>query len=291
VADQEGIQTRLNNIRSVTPILEAMRTISMGSWQAALNRYHGLGRYSERLAGILAALLPRLRGYRDIRPRARVETIEALVIGSERGLCGAFNSSLGQYADPILDGYEVSDQRVRLAVLGNRARRSLERVGRSPDWFRAMPMTSVPSIELAHELTQDWLRRYEAREIDAVHVVYNAYLNSQAYEPAVTRVIPPSLPAHSSLPSAWPPPYVDADPVNLVQKLARLWTLSEMYRILLSSAAAEHSTRFQLMEGATQNTQRLIQELTVALQAVRQQAITAEMLDLAAGAGMLGGQQ
>jgi F-type H+-transporting ATPase subunit gamma len=64
-----------------------------------------------------------------------------------------------------------------------------------------------------------------------------------------------------------------------------------MYRILLDSAAAEHSARFQLMEGATQNSGRLIADLTLALQAARQQAITAEMQELAAGAGLLGAQQ
>jgi F-type H+-transporting ATPase subunit gamma len=274
----------------VEPILEAMRTISLGSWQAALNRYHRLDRYSERLGGILGALAPRLSTRRSGLQEGQAETVETLVIGSERGLCGAFSSSLVQFADPILDGYAASYQAVYLAALGSRTRRSLERVGRSPDWFRPLPMTALPSVELANELTTGWLRRYEAREIDAVYVFYNAYRDSRLYEPAVVRLIPPSLPAVSGVTPLWPPPYVDADPLALYRRLARLWAVSEVYRILLSSTAAEHSTRFQLMEGATQNTQRLTQELTVALQAVRQRAITAEMLDLVAGAGMLGGQ-
>jgi F-type H+-transporting ATPase subunit gamma len=292
MADQEGIQTRLNNIRSVEPILEAMRTISLGSWQAALNRHHRLGRYSERLAGILAALAPRLGGHRAAYRQSHPASIEALVIGSERGLCGAFNSSLIQFADPVLNEYADAGQTVRLAVLGSRAQRSLERIGRAPDAFRALPTTAVPSVELANELTLDWLRRYEAREIDAVYVIYHAYVDSRLYRPTATRLIPPSLPSTSGVAApSWPPSYVDADPVALYRRLARLWTVSEMYRILLSSTASEHSTRYQLMEGATQNTQRLTQELTLALQSVRQRAITAEMLDLAAGAGMLGGQQ
>jgi F-type H+-transporting ATPase subunit gamma len=290
VADQEGIETRLRNIRSVEPILEAMRTISMGSWQAALNRHHGLGRYSEALAGMLAVLAPRLSGYRSAHKPSRARSVEALVIGSERGLCGAFNSSLVQFAEELLDEYTGRYQGVHVAVLGSRAQRSLLRVGRAPDRFRPLPMTAVPSVELANELTQDWLRRYEGREIDAVYVIYNAYLNSRLYEPSVTRLIPPSLPAILRGTPSWPAPYVDADPVVLYRRLARLWTVSEMYRILLSSAAAEHSTRYQLMEGATQNTQRLTQELTLALQSVRQRAITAEMLDLVAGAGMIGEQ-
>jgi len=296
MADQEGIQSRLNNIRSVEPILEAMRTISLGSWQASLGRHYRLGRYSERLAAILAALAPRLGARRSRTSHAQAGRVEALVIGSERGLCGAFNSSLVQFADPVLEGYAASGLSVRLFVLGSRAQRSLERVGRTPDEFRPLPMTALPSVELANELTRGWLRRYEAYEIDAAYVIYHAYRDSRLYEPVETRLIPPSLPALSSASPAtpaptWPVPYVDADPVALYRRLVRLWTVSEMYRILLSSSAAEHSTRFQLMEGATQNTQRLTQELTIALQSVRQRAITAEMLDLAAGAGMLGAQQ
>ncbi|MFL7808410.1 MAG: F0F1 ATP synthase subunit gamma, partial [Anaerolineae bacterium] len=96
MADQEDIQSRLNNIRSVEPILEAMRTISLGSWQAALGRHYRLGRYSERLAEILAALAPRVGARRPRRSHAQAGRVEALVIGSERGLCGAFNSALIQ---------------------------------------------------------------------------------------------------------------------------------------------------------------------------------------------------
>lgn len=290
MADQEGIESRLDNIRAVEPILEAMRTISLGSWQAALNRQARLGRYGERLAGILAALVPRLGAQRPGRSHPTVGAVEVLVIGSERGLCGAFNSSLVQYADPVLDGYAASAQAIHLAVLGSRARRGLERVGRSPDWFRSLPMTSLPSVDLANDLASGWLRRYEAFEIDAVYVIYNAYRDSRVYEPQAARLIPPLLPTLPDGSSSWPPPYVDADPVSLYQRLVRLWMVSEVYRIFLSSTAAEHSTRFQLMENATQNTGRLTEELTLALQSVRQRAITAEMLDLVAGAGMLGGR-
>lgn len=290
MADQEGIESRLNNIRSVEPILEAMRTISLGSWQAALNRHHVLGRYSERLARILAALAPHLGARKHRRSQTKAGIVEALVIGSERGLCGAYNNTLIQYADSALNGYAEAGQKIRLSALGSRAKRGLERSGRALDWFRPLPMTSLPSVDLANELTLAWLRRYEAYEVDAVYVIYHRYRDSRLYEPVATRLVPPSLPALSEGGALWPVPYVDADPVHLYRRLIRLWTVSEMYRIFLSSTAAEHSTRFQLMEGATQNTQRLTQELTLALQSVRQRAITAEMLDLVAGAGLVGAQ-
>jgi F-type H+-transporting ATPase subunit gamma len=66
------------------------------------------------------------------------------------------------------------------------------------------------------------------------------------------------------------------------------WTATHLYELLLESATAEHSARYELMGAATQNTDRLIAELTLVIQTARQQAITQEMQELAAGAGMIG---
>jgi F-type H+-transporting ATPase subunit gamma len=299
VAEQEGIQARLNNIRSVEPILGAMRTIALGSWQAALNRQTRIQRYSQRLAELLLPVVNRLgvqkrpRFPSRTRSRATPSTIEVLVIGSERGLCGAFNSSLVQYVEQALEQYAADGSEVKISVLGSRARRGLERGGHELQWTRPLPLTTLPDNELAREMVHTWLRRYEAKELDGVDVLYNTYRSSTVHEPITTRLVPPPLP---SLPDArpgdaaapWPPPYIDTDPIQLYTRLILLWTTTETYRVLLDSAAAEHSARYQLMEGATQNAGRLIDELTLALQAARQHAITSEMQELAVGAGLLG---
>jgi len=298
VADQEGIKARLGNIRSVEPILGAMRTIALGSWQAALHRQAGVRLYSQRLAALLPLVTSHLGSPRTRSRRAATQesqTVEVLVIGSERGLCGAFNSSLIQYVSSVLARYASDGLDVRLAALGSRVTRGLEREGRVLVWSRSLPMTTLPSTELANELTLLWLHAYEKRELDAVDVIYNFYRSSTVYEPFTARLLPPPLPVQGATQdraeASWPPPYIDTDPVDLYTRLIRLWTATELYRILLDSAAAEHSARYQLMEGATQNAHRLVSELTLALQAARQQAITAEMQDLAAGAGLLGPQQ
>lgn len=291
----EGIRTRLNNIRSVEPILGAMRTISLGSWQAALNRKGRVGRYTEQLAALLSIVGPQTGS-----PGGRESTGKAvgppmptllLVIGSERGLCGAFNSTLIRYVGRLLAEYEKQDTSVEVAALGSRARRALERLGRPVAWSRSLPMTALPTSDLAYELTQAWLGRYEERELDAVDVVYNAYRRAGIYEPVSFHLLPPTLSSAAAQPQPWPPPYIDTDPLALYTRLAILWMTTELYRILLDSAAAEHSARFQLMEGATQNSARLINDLTLALQSARQQAITSEMQELATGAGLLGGQE
>jgi F-type H+-transporting ATPase subunit gamma len=86
----------------------------------------------------------------------------------------------------------------------------------------------------------------------------------------------------------WPPPIVETDPLSLYAAVVEQWAAVQLYEVLLDAAAAEHSTRFQLMEAATQNTDRLIDELTLTIQTARRQEITQEMAELAAGAGLIG---
>jgi len=304
MANQERIKTRLDNIRSVEPILGAMRTISLGSWQAALTRQARLSRYSQRLIALLPPLIPHLAvrkgrrrqkgkpgAARSLRRQSSPAPTTVLIIGSERGLCGAFNSGLVQYAVQVLAQYETDGVEIELATLGSRARRTLQRSGWTIVWSKPLPMTTLPTNELAYELTREWLERYEAYELDAVDLIYNAYRGSTLHEPRVARLIPPPLPPLATAAMPWPAPYIDTDRVALYTRLIKLWVATEMYRVLLDSAAAEHSARFQLMEGATQNSNDLIAELTLALQAVRQQAITSEMQELASGAGLVGEQQ
>jgi len=293
----EGINARLNNIRSVEPLLGAMRTISLGSWQGALRRKERVLSYAERLRDLLPPLLPLLEARRHSRRHGRQHALPApaatlvVVIGSERGLCGAYNSTLAEYADRELDRLSEQGAAVELWTLGARVARALQRLDREPDSARPLPMAALPSSDLAGELTYGWHERFEGHELDAVYAIYHAYRNSTLHEPVTVQLIPPPIPSYGGRQLSWPPPYIDTDPVDLFVHVVVQWTATELYRILLDSAASEHSARYQLMEGATQNAERLIDELTLALHAARQQAITTEMQELAIGAGLLGNDQ
>lgn len=291
--DLERTETRLDNIRTVEPILSALRTISLGSWQAALKRKDSVRRYEERLTAMLPALLPHVRPPSfppiggDERGEARVV---ALVIGSERGLCGRFNAAVVERAERYLAEQTAAGAQVELMALGTRVRRILRRHQQPLAWSGALSVTALPPYRLAFDLTRRWLTRYEEREVDAVDLVYNAYRGSARYEPTVARLIPPTLPTPEADALPWPPPIIETGPLSLYARVVEQWATVSLYWLLLDSAAAEHSARFQLLEASTQNIERLIDELTLAVQTARQQEITQEMQELAAGAGLIGPQ-
>jgi len=326
----ERAQSRLENVRSVQPILSALHTISLGSWQAALNQRGRVQGYMERLKALLplvAAHLPRpTMNHRPRKPKGdkspsgsllqqasddepgdsspdESARVIVLVIGSERGLCGRFNAAVVERAEAHL-AEQGTD--IELATLGGRMRRILERRGHQLAWSDALSITALPSFDLARDLSHRWLARYEAHEVDAVDLIYNAYRGLGSYEPTVTRLIPPEPPLSPPRErGGWSRRgnaastggdtcgegasiIVETDPVSLFARVIEQLTTTRLYELLLESASAEHAVRYELMGAATQNADRLIAELTLTIQTARQQAITQEMQEMAAGAGMIG---
>lgn len=290
--EPDRAQARLENVRSVQPILSALHSISLGSWQAALNQSERVRQYRERLS----ALLPLLAAHLPARPfrargrdRERTEETRAavLVVGSERGLCGRFNTAVFEQAESHLADREASDVSVELMGLGSRVCRAIERQGRDLVWSGNLSTTTLPSHTLALELTRYWLARYEAYELDGVDLVYNAYGGMGNYAPAVVRLIPPIAP-QAEQQQEQEPSIIETDPLGLYARVVEQLTTTHLYELLLNSAAAEHAARYELMEAATRNTEDLVADLTLAIQTARQQTITRETQELAVGAGMVG---
>lgn len=285
----ERAQERLEHIRSVEPILDALRMVALGSWQKARKRQTASQQYSTRLLNMLPYLLPHLpqrlpTSETEAPPINRV----VVVVGSERGLCGRFNMDVVAYADDYLARHEEQGELLVLAALGGRVSRLFVAGERPLAWSRALSVTTLPPLSLAFSLTRQWLEEFETGEIDAITCIHNAYLGMGRYQPTATTLLPPSLPNKRRLADEWPPPIVETDPAALYTHIVQQWTAVSFYRLLLQSAMAEHSVRYQVLDAATQNVERLTDELSGAVQAARQQAITREMQALAAAAGLIG---
>jgi F-type H+-transporting ATPase subunit gamma len=284
----ERLNARLDNIEAVQPLLNAMRAISLSSRLLALNKARAAEAYHQDLQTILTLLLPRVpRSQRS--PHLASHTSIAyvlLVVGTERGLCGAFNETIAAFADQVLTRHTAAGQEVRLMTLGTRIRSTLERWGRTGVWSGNLSATALPSYALAQQLATTWLADFRTRSISGVEVAYNAYRGLARYEPRCQQLLPPPQRPEKHAQLLWPPT-IETDARQLLSRVAELWLSATLYGILLESAAAEHSARFQLLDGASQNADRLVEELKLFLQTARQEAITSELQDLAVGSGLL----
>jgi len=308
--DVERAESRLRNIENVKPILAALRTISMSSWQMARNRRTSPQRYAQHLAKLLPPVL--LRYEADVHSEARrrasseagrgeepgAERVVVMVVGSERGLCGGYNKALLDYLQAALHE-RYAGVAVEIMGLGSRVVRELRGAGHALSWTGALSMTTVPSYASALASVTEWLRRYADYAIDVVDTIYNTDRGAGTYEPTVTRLIPTELPvgpgasAVDDLPGGdaeqWRNVIVETDAASLYGRIIEQWTANTYYRVLLDAASTEHAARYQLMESATQNADALSEELVLAIQSARRQAITREMQELAVGAGLLDG--
>ncbi len=284
----ERLTSRLDNVQAVHPILNALRAISSSSRLQALNKAKAVEQYSQDLLHVLSVLLPRLATFPSIS-RARTASDgkwTLLVIGSERGLCGAFNEVLVAYAGQLLAEHADAGRTVQLMALGTRVQRAFRNATHQPSWSGRLSATGLPSFGVAQQLVQQWQQSYRGREIEAVEVVYNSYRGLAHYEPCKMLLLPPQLPLDTPSQTQIEP-WIETDPRHLFDQALDLWISAVLYSALLESAAAEHSARFRLLDGASQNADRLIEELKLYLQTARQEAITSELQDLAIGAGLL----
>lgn len=290
--DVERAGERLHNIAAIEPILGALQLMALGSWQKAKKRRAAVARYEGLLMHSLPWLIPHLpsrAGRRQDAWSAGPERRLILVIGSEHGLCGRFNSSLATYVEQYREQQLAADDQLSLeiALLGGRLERAL--TARGINAYRAGDLSGVelPTADLAQQLASGWLTRFEEYDIDSVVCLYNGYHGLGSYRPAAEALLPLSLPAQKPREGYQFGPIIETDPLALYGQIAAQWIVLRVYNLLLESAMAEQSTRYQLLESAVQNAARLGDELTSLVQMARQQAITREMQELALGAGLL----
>ena len=286
--DIERVEQRLENIKGIEPILTALRTIAAATWRAALRRLEAAREYTRQLGEVLTIVAPHLLSL-DSRQGKPTVGEALLVIAAERGLCGGFNRTVLEAAEHFIAEQRGRGQTLHLLTLGERARRHFQRQGEPILRAERLPMTALWPFARAQALAQWAMDAYETGQIDGLQVLYNRYRSAAAYEPVTRRLIPPPMAAGTPGEETWPPTIVETDAAQLHAQVMAEFVTVGLYLAVIESAASEQAARFRVMDGASQNSQRLIEELTLEYHQARQETITREMLDLVAGAGLLPG--
>jgi len=289
VDSQERLKARLDNVAAVEPILSALRSIALSSRLLALRRSES----TARLVDELAELIDQLRraspaATEPLWQRRPIKRRVLVVLGTERGLCGRLNELLAVLAERDMVQAESNGVDIQLVSLGRSAEKALRRLRRQPLQSMRLPARGLPPYELALQLSSGWLADYESSALDAVRVVHGVRRGLAGYAATATVLLPPPLEPSGEPEPLTLPPILEGDVATLARRALALWLCGSFYGIMLRSAVAEHTARYQLLEGAAQNAHALRDGLALELQQQRQEAITAEMQDLMAGAGLVG---
>jgi F-type H+-transporting ATPase subunit gamma len=282
----KDIRRRITSVKKTQQITRAMRMVAGAKLRRAEEAVVAARPYSDQMRDTLAEVA---RAQRDavhplLLPHPEQRRVELVVVSSDRGLCGAFNSNVAKHADRLAREREQRGQQVLLLCAGRKA----------GDYFKRRRPKQLQGVR-AHEgwveyakaaaIARDVSARYVAGEIDEVVLVYNEFVNAITQRPRDVQLLPF---APAALEGERPLPFeIEPDPARLLEVLVPKAVEVEVYRALLESQSGEHAARMTAMEAATRNTEELISSLTLQFNRVRQAAITKELMEIVSGAEAL----
>ncbi|RYG87567.1 ATP synthase F1 subunit gamma, partial [bacterium] len=239
--------------------------------------------YADKLKDIMASLasggeLPN----HPLLQRRPVERALYIVLTSDRGLAGAFNTSLLRLASDTMKG--ASHDQV-LVTYGKKASQFFSRRG-----FEIIDSISAPSagarLEDAVQVTRGARQMFENGEVDAVYVVYAKFMSAIRQVPRVVQLLPIEAPEGTPTGTGSELTF-EPSPEAVLDVLLPRYFQTLVWQAMLESTASEFGARMTAMTGATDNAGKMITELTLTANRERQAAITKEILEVVGGAEAL----
>ncbi len=242
--------------------------------------------YAHKMREVLGELSTRVnRSSHPLLQKRGNKVVEVLVVTSDRGLCGAFNSSIIRKATEFIKEREADGVKVTLSLVGRKGRDFFRRRTwpirqEWPDVFDRL------SYEHGLDIGRNVTEEFSKGTFDELYVIYNEFKSAIQQRVIVEKLFPLDPFEQSEADQSFSGGsylYEPGEPELLGSLLPKHFEI-QAFRILLESAAAEHGARMAAMDGATRNAGELIKKVTLYYNKTRQAAITKELMDIVGGA-------
>lgn len=292
MAKGKALKGRIKSAQNIRKITRTMELVSTSKLKRAQDRVIGTRPYAEALAKVIAdlyspELAERFPLLRRPAPPAKGGPNRAAVIlvTSNRGLAGGFNSNLIKEARRRIEEIEEQGYLVELHAVGRKGIGFFKYLGR-PLATQRQDIGDKPTAAHAAELVAPLIAAYEAGELASVDLVYARFQSAISTPPTTLRVLPVEAPpARGARLDYILQPSAD----EILGALLPLYVRNAVYRGLVETAAAEHGARRTAMKNATDNAGEIIDLLRRSYNRQRQAAITQEISEIVGGAAALQG--
>lgn len=290
MANLKEVRTRIASVSSTQQITSAMKMVSAAKFRRAQNAIIGMRPYAAQLNEIIAdidsgdgALTP----YHAVRP---AHTVVLVVVTSNKGLCGAFNSNVLKLAQQRIEHWRSEGAVLKLVTIGKKASEMLARQ-------KDLALTShdelldAPAFDAVATLADSLMTAFVDKSIDRVEVVYNQFRNSIAQDLCCEQWLPVGggeRKAKSANQKVNDYIY-EPSKEEILREMIPLTLRSTFYRMVLDSLAAEHGARMTAMQKATDNATELLKDLRLSYNKARQASITNEIIEIVSGSEALKG--
>jgi F-type H+-transporting ATPase subunit gamma len=287
MATLRDIRKKIKAIQSTKKITKAMKMVAAAKLRKVQDRMLNFRPYATSMQTVLSSLARvaerEVHPILAVRPR---KTVEVLVMTSDRGLCGAFNTNILRSATQYIDSLKREGFELSFSAVGRKSR----------DYFRRRSLTTRKSwVGLsgkiaytdAQEIATDIIENYTNETIDEVVLIYNEFKSLATQKLSILKLLPivelegeGAATGHAALYGDF---LYEPSAEILFDRLLPKYIEIQVYRALLESSAAEEAARMSAMENASKNCDELITKTTLIANKLRQAGITKDLMDIVGG--------
>ena len=297
MASLKSLRVRIRSVRSTQKITSAMKMVAAAKLRRAQEQAVAARPYAERMERVLGSLAASIGAAAGAPPLLAGTGADAthliIVATSDRGLCGAFNSSVVRNARQMLRALEAERKSFKIVCVGRKGRDLLRR-DYGPRIVATFEEVDRPRLtfDKAARVADKVLDLFAAGEFDVATVVYNRFRS--AISQVVTRqqlipFAPPEAAAVAAPVEAQGRAVYEYEPdeADILAELLPRNLAVQMFRAMLESFASEQGARMTAMDNATRNAGDMIDRLTLSYNRQRQAQITKELIEIISGAEAL----
>ena len=289
----KDLKNRIGSVKNTRKITKAMQMVAAAKLRRAQEAAEAARPYAERLNAVMGGLAASVGGS-DGAPRLLAGTgsdqVHLLVVmTSERGLCGGFNSTIVRLARAHANALLAQGKTVKILTVGKKGREQLKR-DFADRFVGHVDLSEVKTLgyDTAQGIATDLLKRFEAGEFDVATIFFNTFQNVVTQIPTETQIIPATFEGveTETADTGYVYEYEPSEEAILATLLPK-GVATAIFAALLENAASEQGARMSAMDNATRNAGEMIDKLTIQYNRSRQAVITNELIEIISGAEAL----
>lgn len=277
------IKRRITAVKNTKQITKAMKMIATAKLRKSQSRMLKMRPYADKMNSVIASLSSERESQHPlIVPRQR-KTVEIVVVTSDKGLCGAFNSNILKDAVNFISKHEKEGFNISISAIGKKASDYFKRrnIIMRKSWTGLSGEIVYSDI---NEISSDIIENYINEKIDEVFIIYNEFKTVMAQKVSIVKLLPMADIEASGEAEGLSASFIyEPSREEIFNQILPKNMEIQVYRAMLESQASEEAARMTAMGNATKNADEMIDKLTLQYNKARQASITKELMDIVGG--------
>jgi F-type H+-transporting ATPase subunit gamma len=278
------IKRKITSVKKTQQITKAMKMVAAAKLRRAQDRVIAARPYSRKMLSVITNLASRVeRAQHPLLAKREPKQVKLLVLTSDRGLCGAYNTNILRKAVEAVKQFKAEGKDVKVNVVGRKGR----------DFFRKRAGFTLGKVwselgtidyEKAADVGKNIAERFAAGDADEVYLLYNEFKSVMQQTVTLEKLLPVEPPTEGDPFMAAVDYLYEPSAEAILSSILPKHIEVQVYRSMLESQASEMGSRMTAMDSATRNAKDMIERLTLKFNKQRQAAITKEISEIVGGA-------